>query len=201
MKNTSLKYCEISNSLFQVEVNVCQFYVHSPSWTKFYILVKSQFIFPQSFLNTINCDLPFYKTISLHLQLIISFLCCNFIVLISTYHSLIFFTIASLHFISSIQFKICCQNKSFRCSFLGNTYKTFHTVLCVFNHFTIILLFPLTSSNLCNPMCIFIKVFLHIIRLSLHTSHYTVWFYLLPQSLLSLPHFPCEHPRLSKVFP
>ena len=124
-------------------------------------------------------------------------------VLISTYHSLIFFTIASLHFISSIQFKICCQNKSFRCSSLGNTYNwdfSYCSVCIQPFHNTIILLFPLTSSNLCNPMCIFIKVFLHIIRLSLHTSHYTVWFYLLPQSLLSLPHFPCEHPRLSKYF-
>ena len=110
---------------------------------------------------------------------IISFLCCDFIVLISTYHSLIFFTIASLHFISSIQFKICCQNKSFRCSSLGNTYKTLHTVLCAFNHFTIILLFPLTSSNLCNPMCIFIKVLLHIIRLSFKhlTTQYDFIFY------------------------
>ena len=52
----------------------------------------------------------------------------------------------------------------------------------------------------CNPMCIFIKVLLHIIHLSLHTSHYTVWFYFVPQSLLSMLHFPFEHPRLWKVF-
>ena len=140
---------------------------------KFYILVKVNLCFLNPYtplIVTCHSIKQFHYTCSL----IISFLCCNFIVLISTYHSLIFFTIASLHFISSIQFKICCQNKSFRCSSLGNTYKTLHTVLCAFNHFTIILLFPLTSSNLCNPMCIFIKVLLHIIHLSLHTSHYTV---------------------------
>jgi len=100
--------------------------------------LSNQFMFLKPLIVTCHSIKQFHYTCSS----IISFLCCDFIVLISTYHSLIFFTIAPLHFISSIQFKICCQDKSLRCSSLENTCKTLQTVLCVFNHSTIILLFP-----------------------------------------------------------
>ena len=118
-----------------VKVNLCFLHPYTPLIVTFLVKVNLCFLNPYTpLIVTCHSIKQFHYTCSL-----ISFLCCNFIVLISTYHSLIFFTIASLHFISSIQFKICCQNKSFRCSSLGNTYKTLHTVLCAFNHFTIIL--------------------------------------------------------------